>query len=277
MDGIRQPARSTALGVWTTLGLFTAVIASRRFAGAYTGPLTTGAMLVAVTLAATTALTALWLFRRDQPRTDSSPAAWLPELMAWGLPTLFSWVISPQATAGQLGTLLGIAAIGAIAIGVAVLETTPWWQARLLIKETAPPPQEAGLTEPATVSFEIEDGVVEDVPCRTEDERPLPDENTTQWMTRRQEPDGEAIEGTVRVDFAAGQRDATVHVTFCPPLPSVPEVELECVDGEDWQIRPEAVLPYGLRIQVRRSEGIAIEQSGLVAYLATASRRSQAA
>ena len=115
MDGIRHPARSAALGLWTTLALFTAVVASRRFAGAYTGPLPSEALTMAVILALTASLGALWLFRRDQPRGASGDPAlakaglleelkpWLPEMTAWALPTLFSLVVAAQATSAQAG------------------------------------------------------------------------------------------------------------------------------------------------------------------------------
>ncbi len=77
--------------------------------------------------------------------------------------------------------------------------------------------------------------------------------------------------------FAAGQREAIVHVTFCPPLLSTPNVELEVVDGDDWQIKTEAAFPYGVRIQVRRGTRITSEQIGRIAYLATAAGHSRAA
>lgn len=281
MDETLPHGRSAALGVWTTLALFTAVVASRRIAGVYTGPLPTGVLMVAVLLATAVSFAALWLYRREISRATTAPHAWLPEVTAWGLPTLFSLVIAAQPTAAQLGTVLGFTGLGAVAIAVAVLETTAWWQTMLTavdhhrpvvsppLTQAEPSPEECS---PSSFDTEKISPAVMEI-----DEEPLGDESTTQWMTRRQEADGEAIEGTVRVEFAPGQREAVAHVTFCPPLATVPDVELECVDGEDWQLKPDAVLPYGLRIQIRRSTAITLAQSGVVAYLATSARTVKAA
>ncbi len=312
MDGKSLNSRSAALGLWTALVLCTAVVASRRLAGAYTGTLPTAALSIAVILAVTVSVVALWLFRRDQPRTCqrrtsatgsasvlpseqplsqslksalAEPVAhvwpiikWLPELTAWGLPTLFSLVIAASATPAQSGALLGIAAIGAVVLGVAVLETTDWWMNLL---SSNPTETEAVPSEGIVDTGGTNRGSAGASPSLLEDEPPIEDdigdESTTQWMTRRDEPDGEAIEGTVRVHFASGQREAVVHVTFCPPLPSPPDVELECIDGDEWQLKPEVALPYGLRIQVRRSTSVTFEQSGRVAYLATSQRPARAA
>ncbi|HET6424026.1 MAG TPA: hypothetical protein VFG20_10110 [Planctomycetaceae bacterium] len=274
-------ARSTALGLWTTLALFTAVVASRRLAGAYAGPLPNGPLTIAVFLAVTTSLLAWRLFRRHEPRGGTSTGDWLPEMIAWALPTLFSLVIAVQATPAQAGALIGIAVIGAVLLGVAILETTSWWQA--LMSDRV----DADFRRVRCADHEVEqmvrtaDPTSETCDTHLEEEPPgddeVAEETTTQWMTRRQEAEGEAIEGTVRVEFTAGQREAIVHVTFCPPLSSLPEVEFECVDGEDWQIKAEAALAYGLRIQVRRSSMVAVEQSGTIAYLATSTRTLKAA
>ncbi len=278
MNGKTLNSRSAALGLWTALALCTTVVASRRLSGNYTGPLPSGALFVAVMLAGATSLTALWLFRRNLPRTEKSPLDWLPEGIAWGLPTLFAFVIAAGATPGQTGGLLGLAGIGVVLLGVAVLETTAWWKSQfepVVNRECEVPAEPQSLDNAVTISGSAgaSPSLFADEP--TVDEHA--DETTTQWMTRREEPDGEAIEGTIRVHFAPGQREVVVHVTFCPPLLTLPEVELECVDGDDWQIKTEAALPYGLRIQVRRSTAVTLEQTGRIAYLATSTGRSKAA
>ena len=63
---------------------------------------------------------------------------------------------------------------------------------------------------------------------------PVP--NTSQWIRRTRDDAGsERIEGTARVSFAAGQRQATLHIPFIPPLESVPQIECHAVDGApDW-------------------------------------------
>lgn len=281
MDEKSPHGHSAALGIWTTLVLFSVVAASRRVAGAYTGPLPAGALVTAVLLASSASLIALWLFRQVRPRTELSLQSWLPELTAWGLPTLFSLVVAAQPTAGQLGTVMGIAGVGAVALGVAMLETFPGWPALMNTPEHRPAgvsPTPTGVEPTPTVVPSPLNSEERIPPLAIQEEEELDiDQSTTQWMSRRQDETGETVEGTVRVEFAPGQRETIAHVTFCPPLATVPEVELECVDGEDWELKPEAALPYGLRIQVRRSSMVAMEQSGLVAYLATSSRTLKAA
>ena len=41
----------------------------------------------------------------------------------------------------------------------------------------------------------------------------------------------------LRAEFAAGQRHATLHVGFCPPLASAPTVEADPADGPDATVR----------------------------------------
>ena len=101
------------------------------------------------------------------------------------------------------------------------------------------------------------------------------DETLTSWMSRRLTTDGELIEGWVRVHFSGGQREAVVHVAFCPPLAGPPEIETEDLDGVGLEIRVAAVFPFGGRLSVRRSGPLDDPQTdriGFIAHSATASR-----
>lgn len=107
----------------------------------------------------------------------------------------------------------------------------------------------------------------------SEDSEPSSDERI-QWFTRSITPEGEVIEGGFRIDFAEGQRDVTVHVSFCPPLATVPEIATEDLDGHDLEIRAAAIFPYGARLTVRRSAGKELAHAdscciGYVAFSAT--------
>ncbi len=193
MDGKSLNTRAAAVSLWTVLVLTTVVVGSRRFSGAYTGPLPIPALIVATLLAVAGSLLALGLFRRHSPREDSLLIAWLPELITWGLPTLFVSVIAAGATPTQAGTLMGIAAVGAVVLGVTVLETTGWGaflQPSLRVATPAPvgeiPPESPARNETAEIipgsaeaspALHIDEAVPEE-----EDED---DEATTQWMTRR--------------------------------------------------------------------------------------------
>lgn len=76
--------------------------------------------------------------------------------------------------------------------------------------------------------------------------------NVTQWMTRSLTDQGDVIEGGVRIEFADGQRDVTVHLSFCPPFRDIPEIMTEDLDGCDLEIRVAASFPFGARMTVRR-------------------------
>lgn len=81
--------------------------------------------------------------------------------------------------------------------------------------------------------------------------QPSPD--VMQWLTRSMTANGEVIEGGVRIDFAEGQRDAVVHVSFCPPFQNVPKIVAEDLEGGDLEIRISAVFLFGARLSVRRT------------------------
>lgn len=89
-------------------------------------------------------------------------------------------------------------------------------------------------------------------------------EALTHWLKRSSNEDGELIEGGIRVDFLEGQRETTVHVSFCPPFAAVPEVATEDLNGDDLEIRIAALFPFGMRLSVRRP-AVAVDKSKRIA------------
>ena len=69
----------------------------------------------------------------------------------------------------------------------------------------------------------------------------------------KDEHGGEMVEGVMKVRFDKGQKRANLHVPFSPPLGGMPEVECECVDGEDLRLKVPVRQSYGIRIEARRS------------------------
>lgn len=65
---------------------------------------------------------------------------------------------------------------------------------------------------------------------------------------------GVMVEGTVKVNFEAGQKRANVHIPFSPPLPGVPEVECESVSDDVLRLKVPVRQTYGIRIEARRSD-----------------------
>lgn len=75
-----------------------------------------------------------------------------------------------------------------------------------------------------------------------------------QTFERVKDADGsELVEGVVPIHFDTGQKRANVHIPFSPPLPGMPEVECECVDGENLRLKVPVQQSYGIRIEARRS------------------------
>jgi len=91
----------------------------------------------------------------------------------------------------------------------------------------------------------------------------------SQCLTRtRSQDQGERIEGTVRVEFAAGQKVAVVHVPFVPPLPRVPRIECHLMDGAELRVKVAAAHTYGMRIEARRTGSADAALSAEVSFAA---------
>ena len=70
----------------------------------------------------------------------------------------------------------------------------------------------------------------------------------------KDEHGGEMIEGKIMARFEIGQKRAHLHVPFSPPLQGIPEVECEPVGDEPVRLKVAVRQPYGIRIEVRRTE-----------------------
>lgn len=83
---------------------------------------------------------------------------------------------------------------------------------------------------------------------------PVVEERIVQQLTRvRLAGGGETIRGTLAAQFAPGERLATLHVAFCPPLARFPQIEAEATDDPDVSVKVVQVLTSGVRIDVGRS------------------------
>jgi hypothetical protein len=70
----------------------------------------------------------------------------------------------------------------------------------------------------------------------------------------REEGGAEAVHARLVAEFATGQRQATLHVAFCPPLERVPVIEMEVVDGPEAELKAGAAYCHGARVEVRLGE-----------------------
>jgi hypothetical protein len=102
--------------------------------------------------------------------------------------------------------------------------------------------------------------------------------NDVKMERHRDEHGVEMIEGTIHVHFEVGQRRAHLHVPFSPPLAEMPEVECEAVSDDSVRCKVAVRQPYGIRIEVRRSDTSSALKTevGFAAVSTPPPRRSQA-
>lgn len=78
------------------------------------------------------------------------------------------------------------------------------------------------------------------------------DDGPLQQLFRVRLPTGdEAIYGTLRADFGPQQRNATLHVGFCPPLEGPPIIEADACQRADVRIKVVQAVAHGVRLDVR--------------------------
>ena len=97
---------------------------------------------------------------------------------------------------------------------------------------------------------------------------PLPT-GVTQRLVRLRLPDGhDAYQGTVRVEFTAGQRTEVLHVAFCPPFEATPRWTAKVVGGPALAIKQVQVFPYGARLELRLQRLAAAAVDSLISFSA---------
>jgi hypothetical protein len=83
-----------------------------------------------------------------------------------------------------------------------------------------------------------------------------------QQLLRLRDANGvESVQGTLRAEFVAGQRQATLYMGFCPPLARAPVIEAECVDGPEAELKVAQAFCHGARLEVRLTESAGDECS----------------
>ena len=100
----------------------------------------------------------------------------------------------------------------------------------------------------------------------------FPSDVCQQW-TRQTGAEGEDVQtGWFRVSFAAHQKHASVNAAFCPPFQSVPETELEIIDGAELTASVGVCYPHGARIDLTLIAPSPLEQTVLVRFTAKCSK-----
>jgi hypothetical protein len=77
-------------------------------------------------------------------------------------------------------------------------------------------------------------------------------ENILQHLTRIRLSDGhEAIRGELVAEFPTGERQATLHVAFCPPFELLPHIDVNIPDDSDATVKVTQFLHNGTQLEVR--------------------------
>jgi len=104
------------------------------------------------------------------------------------------------------------------------------------------------------------------------------EEAVTQWMKRFVQEECDWIEGAIPVEFAAGQKQANVHLTFWPPFSAAPELECRLEHEQAIRFKVSALHAYGARIEAKRSTDLDSQMNVELSFEASAPlRKSDAA
>jgi hypothetical protein len=225
-EWLRLTALATLLGL---LLLFALVVAVRRLSGALTQPLELGAVAVLVAVLASGAFVAR---RLAEPHRHQHPAAWPRRACEVLIPAVFVLLAAVVTLPG-----MSVAAAALLWGGLAAEETWSLW------RRCRSPFSAAGMRNLPAVAERNDRLIV------------APGEALTQQFLRTRTEDGaETIRGQLCAHFDAGQRTATAHLAFCPPLATVPELTLELSAGPEARIKVAQLLPYGARLDFKLLE-----------------------
>lgn len=251
--------------------LLSLLMLARRFAGALERPLS-AAGLVATALALALFAYAvrrsyLGLLRQHMEGVEAHAVMWLPLVSLLGFGSALSLPGSNVTAVTTFWMILSAEEVSWI-----------WYQYRYTFRQQLTGPAQPPLSESA--AFDATASQAVDTPARLGRDDPnaaspfwqaptpldsLPGDVLQQLTRCQDEQGGENIRGLLRARFAPGQRSLSLHVAFCPPLETVPECTLSQRQGPAVQVDAGQVMPYGVRIDLRRpkqnlaSEDVLIE------------------
>lgn len=234
---------SRLVAVILTAGLILAALTlvGRRVAGGLSGPLSPVMLGATGIMAATMAAGArrsTWPAGRD--RFATTAIEWLP---CAALIAVAAAVSLPESSPSGLG-VIWIAIVGE--------EIWTWRQSRRRRVRRSPiePPRANALPMPAQP--EVHEPLA---PIARPAEAPSPLGDVVQQFVRTQSAAGiDRIHGWLKTTLAASERNATLHVAFCPPFVETPKFTVLQTSGPAARIKPVQLLPYGVRLELKRLE-----------------------
>jgi hypothetical protein len=239
-------------GAVVGLFLLAAGLLGRRFSGNIRPLPPSGLWLISVALLAGGFLLGGFRFRRE----------------ASAVPAVGRWVVyTALAAAGLLAAAFSVPGTPPLALGVLWLVFGVLLVALGNSAGEASPIDERP-TIPAASTQEPVASRIEDEGDAALDVESLPDGVDQEIVRRRDTQAGVVIQGRLRVPFEAGQRNSSVHVAFCPPLPDVPAIAVDVVSGPPASARVGASLVQGARFDVRLADPCDEATAVIVAFFA---------
>lgn len=298
---IQPSRRSLAIWIWSTLLIADVLLVARGVSGQMDGRLPPSLAVGSMSLIALASLAAWLAFRSTSiQRGNSQPGCWGPLAVSLTASLLWCVTLAFHAAPLTIGLLAGIVLVQGLIVGTmvsgdqenvlhqpSIMGTTECGstlrvenldaERRATINPTFVEPTSSFAEHHPTTQPPVETFLSAEEPPDEEDDSSANEADMTQWMSRRETDDGEWIEGWVRVEFSAGQRETTVHVSFCPPLARHPELETEDLDGGDLEIRVGSAFPFGARLTVRRTGSTAEPHHARIGFAAVVAANQRAA
>ncbi len=99
--------------------------------------------------------------------------------------------------------------------------------------------------------------------------------SVVQRLIRSRTADGERVEGWLRTTLLPQERNITLHVAFCPPLDETPRLIVRQISGPASRIKPAQILPYGLRLDLKRISAATETAEVVIAFSAVANSEAK--
>lgn len=294
----RRAVGALAAWIWSVLLIADAMLLARKWTGHFDMAIPASLAIASTLFVAGASWFALLCHRHgDSKRSPRTTSRVIPAAISLVITLGWCVGISAQSSSLTIGLLAGILLVHLLS--AVILNAVPPESRHAVVQSPAPPSSSAaglnsqavtvdvGTTRPAALpsnaaeqtslaAISDQDGEQE----FDEDlERPLEEdlEHQTLWLSRRFDGKQDIVEGWIRIEFEAGQRETVVHLAFCPPLAGKPEIETEDLEGAGLEIRVAAAFPFGARLSVRRSNPRDEDRSNRVAFVASATAIERAA
>lgn len=239
-ETIASAVYSTGMALLVTCSV---ILAWRRAGGALTTPLSAGSLLLSATIVSAATLGTLQAARIWQRRISKRRhiALVASVLAATGLITT---TLSLPGTSSWGMAALWLPTLLALATHTLLVT----WQDETTRVATRTRPQSSSKTNSPKRVFRVDQAHTAPVPAPH-----FPPQNVTQQLTRSSTEDGrDECQGWIRANFEEGQRQQVVHLAFCPPFSTLPELTTSLADGQSVEVKHAQLMPYGARVELKR-------------------------